>query len=49
MEALMKNDYRYNTDFRNYVDKYCQKQGISIEDAMQHVIAREVWRQYTEL
>jgi hypothetical protein len=43
----MKNlEYEVNKEFREYVDKYCQKHSIQPKEAMQHVIVRNVEEQY---
>ena len=43
------NEYRFNTKFREYVDKYCNKHKISLAAAMEHQIIRQVYLVYTEV
>lgn len=45
----MKNEYRYNRRFRQYVDKYCVHHGISVEEALTHELVRKAYLQYTEV
>ena len=47
--SAIETDYRWNKDFRDYVDKYATKHGITVEEALTHAEVREVWRYYTEL
>ena len=49
MQERMMNEYRYNTKFREYVDKYCKKHKISPEAAIEHMIIRHVYLMYTEV
>lgn len=44
----MKEFYKSNTDFKEYVDRYCKKHKCSIEEAMQHKIIECVYEQYKE-
>ena len=39
----MKKYYQKNKDFRDYVDKFCKKHKISVEEAMKHRIVKEVY------
>lgn len=45
LEAL----YARNSDFKVYVDKYCAKHQITVEQALQHYLVRMVGRQYWEM
>ena len=49
MQERMMNEYRFNSKFREYVDKYCNKHKISPEAAMEHKIVRQVYLMYTEV
>ena len=49
MQERMMNEYRFNSKFREYVDKYCNKHKISPEAAMEHQIIRLVYLVYTEV
>lgn len=46
---MIENEYRHNKRFRDYVDKYSDKHGITVEEALKHEIVRQVWLQYTEV
>ena len=45
----IENDYRWNKDFREYVDKYAEHHGITVKEALSHEDVRQSWRYYTEL
>lgn len=49
MQERMMNEYRCNTKFREYVDKYCKKHQILPAAAMDHMIIRHVYLMYTEV
>lgn len=49
MQKRMMNEYRFNSKFREYVDKYCKKHQISPAAAMEHQIIRQVYLVYTEV
>lgn len=49
MQERMMNEYRYNTKFREYVDKYCKKHQILPAAAMEHQIIWNVYLMYTEV
>ena len=38
--------YKNNKNFRQYVDKYCKEYGLTVAEALQHSIVREVEKQY---
>lgn len=40
--------YAHNADFKRYVDRYCTKHRISVEQALQHYLVQMVGRQYKE-
>lgn len=46
---MIEREYRFNKNFRRYVDKYAEKHGITAEEALKHEIVRQVWLQYTEV
>ena len=37
--------YNSNKDFKEYVDKYCKKQGISVEEDIKKKLIEEVAKQ----
>lgn len=45
----IENDYKWNKNFREYVDKYAKNREITVKEALTHAEVREVWRYYTEL
>ncbi len=47
--SLIKNEYHYNSKFKKYVDEYCKKNKISVEEAFCKIhIKRMFWR-YTDV
>lgn len=40
--------YKQNEDFKTYVDRYCVKHGISVEQALQHYLVQMAGRMYKE-
>jgi hypothetical protein len=40
--------YEQNDDFKRYVDRYCVKHRISVEQALQHYLVRMAGRMYKE-
>lgn len=46
---LLKNEYRHNKKFRQYVDKYCAQRKITVDEALKHEIVRQVYLSYTEV
>ena len=38
--------YNNNKNFRQYVNKYCKEYGLTVAEALQHSIVREVEEQY---
>lgn len=40
--------YADNADFKLYVDRYCVKHGISVEQALQHYLVQMAGMQYKE-
>ena len=42
----MKEFYDKDADFRDFVNSYCKKHKISIEEALQHAIVQEVANYY---
>ena len=44
----LRNEYRHNSEFRVYVDKYCKMHDITVEEALEHEIVKNVAAQYRE-
>ena len=40
--------YNSNEDFRRYVDRYCKTYRISVNDALEHELVKQVAAQYME-
>lgn len=40
--------YAENEDFKRYVERYCVKHRISVDEALQHYLVQMVGRQYKE-
>ena len=47
-EANVRAGYEALPDFKDYVDGYARKHGISSEAAMAHATVKEAWRMYAE-
>ena len=41
----MKELYAKNRDFREYVTRYCKTYGVSVEEALEHALVKEVGKQ----
>lgn len=49
MNQMIMNEYQYNSNFREYVDKYCNKNQCTVDEAFDNeTIKRMFWR-YTEV
>lgn len=44
----MREYYDNNEDFKTYVDKYCQKNRITVDEALSHESVRQVYLYYQE-
>lgn len=44
----IKHDYETVPAFRDWVDKFVKKHGVSLEEALTHELVREMRRTYTE-
>ena len=40
--------YLSNVDFKGYVDRYCRKHHVTIEEALEHEIVKYVARYYVK-
>lgn len=45
----LKNGYKFNSRFRQYVDGYRKNMNITVEEALTHEIVRQVYLSYTEV
>ncbi|MBD5487302.1 MAG: hypothetical protein HDR13_00685 [Lachnospiraceae bacterium] len=46
---LIQNEYRYNSNFKKYVDEYCAKNECTLEDAFQNEQVKRKFWMYTEV
>lgn len=44
----MNEFYKSNPDFKEFVDKYCNKHKLTPEQALEHMLVKEIGRQYEE-
>lgn len=40
--------YEENEDFKGSVNRYCKMYGLTVEQALKHVLIQEVGKQYAE-
>lgn len=46
---MIENEYRHNKRFRDYVEQYAAKHGITAEEALKHENVRRKFLMYTEV
>lgn len=46
---LLQNEYRYNKNFRKYVDEYCDKNGCTVDEAFNDTHIKQIFWRYTEV
>lgn len=44
----MMDLYNSNDDFKRYVDRYCKTYGLTVEEALEHELVKQVAAQYRE-
>lgn len=44
----MMEFYNHNEDFKMYVDRYCNQYGLTVEEALEHELVKQVAAQYRE-
>ena len=44
----MMEFYNHNEDFKRYVDSYCKQYGLTVDEALEHEIVKQVAAQYRE-
>lgn len=49
MNQVMQNDYKYISQFRDYVDKYAEDNHITTDQALEQDNVKMAWKQYTDL
>lgn len=47
--VLICNEYRHNTKFKQYVDKYAKHNRITVVEALKHELVRQAALYYTEV
>ena len=45
----LENEYLYNPDFREYVDKYCKRYNLTVDEAFRQEIVKQVYLYYAEV
>lgn len=46
---LMRNEYRYNLNFKKYVDEYCDKNMCTVDEAFNDQHVKQMFWKYTEV
>ena len=46
---MMENEYRHNRCFREYVDRYCNEYGCTVEEALKHYPVRMAFLYLTDV
>ena len=49
METMMKNEYFHNSYFRNFVNEYCNKNRITIDEAFKEEEIKKLFLRLTDL
>ena len=44
----LKEFYNRNADFKMYVDRYCKQYRLTVDEALEHEIVKQVAAQYKE-
>ena len=44
----MREFYNHNADFKMYVDRYCKQYGLTVDEALEHELVKQVAAQYRE-
>ena len=45
----VNTEYKFNKKFRDYVDRYCKLNKVSVEDALQHGFIKAAYLHYTDV
>ena len=46
---LIQNEYKFNVNFRRYVDEYCENNECTLEDAFNSEQVKRKFHMYTEV
>lgn len=44
----MREFYNRNADFKRYVDRYCKQCSLTVDEALEHELVKQVAAQYRE-
>ena len=44
----MYDFYDHNADFKTYVERYCKQYGLTVDEALEHELVKQVAAQYRE-
>lgn len=47
--SILENEYRHNKRFSDYVDEYCDTYRVTVAEALQDEVVRQVYLSYTEV
>lgn len=47
--GLIENEYRHNIRFRRFVDRYCEENGLTLEQALERDEVKRAFWHYTEV
>lgn len=45
----MENEYQYNSNFKKYVDEYCNKNRCTVDEAFDNETVKRMFWRYTEV
>lgn len=46
---MIENEYRFNVNFRKFVDEYCDKNRITVEEAFNDAFVKHMFWRYTDV
>lgn len=46
---MIENEYKFNSDFKKYVDEYCENHECTLEDAFNDDDIKQIFWKYTEV
>lgn len=48
-EDMYTKEYKFNKEFRDYVDRYSRLNKVSVEEALQHGFIKAMYLRYTDV
>lgn len=48
-KEIIVKEYQHNLRFKQYVDKYCESSGLTVDEALEHELVRQAYLYYTEV